>query len=159
MNCGNLASLGFGHLDPMSWRKPHFPCSPGTTSTLSCRKCLCPSPADPYLSGDPWRPWSQIALDVSFSFNQVGHVGREALLVVLLYFFVAPVCTQNHNGTRQHFCRWKKKRSVEFLLHFQRSVAWESFYSGAHLMRVCGCATFSVDVLWPVSGQYLLWQD
>ena len=35
--------------------------------------------------------------------------------------------TQNHNGARQHFYRWKKKRSVEFPLHFQRSMAWQVF--------------------------------
>lgn len=74
------------------------------------------------------------ALDMFLSFNQVGHVERGDFLVVLLYFFFWPQV--KHRITMEHFHRGKRERSMEFLLHLQRSVAWAHFYSGAHLICV-----------------------
>lgn len=85
------------------------------------------------------------ALDMWLSFNQVRHVGRGAFLVVFLYFFIWPQV--KHRITMERFYRGKKKRSMEFLLHLQRSVAWASFYSGAHLICV------SSPSLWMCTGK------
>lgn len=74
------------------------------------------------------------ASDMCLSSNQVGHVGRRAFLVVFLYFFSWPQV--KHRITMEHFYRGKRKRSMEILLHLQRSVAWANFYSGAHLICV-----------------------
>lgn len=119
----------------LPWIKAHFPASPGqqpqraTESTSAAALLILPCleiPGGLALRGR--------ALDMCLSFNQVGHVGRGAFLVVFLYFFVWP--RVKHRTTKEHFYRGKKKRSMGFLLHLQRSVAWAHFYSGAHLIHV-----------------------
>lgn len=88
-------------------------------------------------------------LDMCLSSNQVGHVGRRVFLVVFLYFFSWPQV--KHRITMEHFFRGKRKRSMEFLLHLQRSVAWQIFILvliwsvSAHLLCACALAGW-----WPI---------
>lgn len=82
------------------------------------------------------------ALDMCLSFNQVGHVGREASL---WYFYISFPGPRLNTDSQWSISTEERKRSMGFLLHLQRSVAWANFYSGAHLIcdsspSLCMCA-------------------
>ena len=140
MKYRHLGGLGFRVFNCALEKTPHSSFS-GTATTLSYSKCICHNPAE-IPGGLALRGR---ALDMYLSFNQLGHTGRAAFLVVFLYFFVWPQV--KHRITMEHFCKGKKKRSMEFPLHLQRSVAWANFYSGAHLIHV------SSPSLWLCTGR------
>lgn len=147
--------MGLGCLNSMLGEYPTFPGLPGVASTLSSRECLCCKQlVFPFLEIPEGLALRGRALELSLSFNQVGHVVKGAFLAVLLYFFVWPQVTHRITMEQGNISIDGRKRGQWNFLSISKGL-WLGkflFWCSSNLCQL----TFSVDVLWQVGGRYLL---
>lgn len=140
--------MGLGCLNSMLGEYPTFPGLPGVASTLSSRECLCCNQlVFPFLEIPEGLALRGRALELSLSFNQVGHVVKGAFLAVLLYFFVWPQVTHRITMEQGNISIDGRKEVSGISSPFPKVYGWASFYSGAHLICV------SSPSLWMCSGR------